>query len=148
MLGLCYVGPHKSIFSCLLDIIIAFNSSKRVRYVVSFMSSKGFCFFGFFSKLDHVLTNSAVVKICHKIQDMINSVCCIQHIVRNLQMVQGSHGSPAMKFFDNFLTFSWPCRNFYWLFTTRKYDILTFAGIRMGHTDARKILLQRPFDKK
>ena len=58
----------------------------------------------------------------------------IPHFIVN----QGSHGSPAMKFSDLFLTFPWLSPNFYWLFAAWKYDILTFAGIHMGHTDAKK----------
>ena len=53
----------------------------------------------------------------------------------SLNQYQGSHRSPAMKFPDLFLTFSWQSRNFYWLFAAWKYDILIFAGIHMGHMD-------------
>ena len=52
---------------------------------------------------------------------------------------QGSHGSLAMKFSDIFLTFSWQTPNFYWHFAAWKYNILTFTGIHMGHTDKKNI---------
>ena len=34
--------------------------------------------------------------------------------------------------------FSWQSSNLYWLFAAWKYDILTFAGIHMGHTGAKQ----------
>ena len=52
--------------------------------------------------------------------------------------IQGSHGSPAMKFPDLFLTFSWQSPNFYWLFAAWKYDILTFAGIHIWIIEMKK----------
>ena len=44
--------------------------------------------------------------------------------------IQGSNGSPAMKFPDLFLTFSWQSPNFYWLFAAWKYDILTVTQMQ------------------
>ena len=53
---------------------------------------------------------------------------------------QCSHRSPTMKFSDFLQTFSWPSPKFYWHFAAWKYDILTFTGIGMDHTDAKKVI--------
>ena len=52
-----------------------------------------------------------------------------------------------MKFPDFFLAFSWQSANFYWLFAAPKYDILTFEGIHVHHTDTKE-LLQWSFGKR
>ena len=48
---------------------------------------------------------------------------------------QGSHGSPAMKFPDLFLTFSWPRSNFYWFLY--KMKIRYFDLCRNSHRSHR-----------